>query len=590
MKIKERFQTIIQKIKSSTIPKTKQRTLLVLATSFVSILGIGIYFSALVRSLEKKKVSNNTLYATQTSPGLLSASSESESFCFAHISDAHVGERDLATKLVGAIDYFNDTVKPAFIIDTGDTVSDNNTPINFTNYTNIVKTSQSWQSGRFYAVPGNHDYIGGLINFNSFFSGKQVFDYQEYRFIGIDTMVVNAAYLSWIDQQLAQAASTGKKIILFGHYPVEYQHALYNLSPANREAIKSRMINYGVLAYLSGHLHFPELAVNPSPTVLDINAPSLGFTNSYQLICLKDGKISNYPLAIGAPVSQSAGGEITTVTLNQGIDSYLYAYAPQTNYCQTADLKVGEKQKKAALFKFDLSSIPAGTVVKSASLQVYVKGWSGNNITINAYKILNNWVCPGVNWGNFIKSGDRDPNAFARVTTQGILKWYELKLTSLAQEWINNPASNKGVLLGGSDPLNSNSVIISSFEASANKPKLIISYQEAGDFVPTPTLVVSATPAFTSTPTSTARPTSTPTLQPTPTQASIPTPTPISSTLSKCETPVSQGGKGGKCCGGNYGSCKLPRLASPWKTTNGVTERTDSLGCGFDKWCCSGCY
>lgn len=443
-------------------------------------------------------------YFSTTGQASTVASVTSSNFCFAHISDAHVGERDFATKLGEAIDYFNDTVKPVFIIDTGDTVADNNTPINFTNYTNIIKISQSWQNGRFYAVPGNHDYIGDLTKFTSFFAGKQIFGYQEYRFIGIDTMKVS---LPWLDQQLVQAASAGKKIILFGHYPVEYEHALYNLSPANREAIKSRMVNYGVLAYLSGHLHFPELAVNPSATVLDINAPSLGFTNSYQYICLKNGKIINYLLGVRAPVPQFSEDETTTVTLNQGIDSYLYAYA-QDNYCQNPDLKVGEKQKKVALFKFDLSSIPIATIVKNASLQIYVKGWSGNNLTINAYKILKNWVCPGVNWGNFIGPNDRDPTVFARVTTQGILKWYEFKITSLIQEWINNPASNKGVLLTGSDSLNINSVIISSFEASANKPKLVISYQETGDFVPTPTTVVSATP----TPTRAATPTPTPTV------------------------------------------------------------------------------
>ncbi|MBM4430623.1 MAG: DNRLRE domain-containing protein, partial [Chloroflexi bacterium] len=79
-------------------------------------------------------------------------------------------------------------------------------------------------------------------------------------------------------------------------------------------------------------------------------------------------------------------------------DTYIYQYAPTTNYCTADPLKVGYKQQYATLVRFDVSSIPTNATITEATLQLYATGWDGSNMTIEAYRILRNTTYCQATW------------------------------------------------------------------------------------------------------------------------------------------------------------------------------------------------
>jgi len=143
-----------------------------------------------------------------------------------------------------------------------------------------------------------------------------------------------------------------------------------------------------------------------------------------------------------SPTATVPPGGPATLTLQQGgdgyagcVDTYIYQYAPGSNYCGQDALKVGYKQQYAALLRFDLGSVPGDAVIDAATLQVYANGWGGANATLGAYGLLRtfgacqatwNQASAGVVWGLPGANDtalDRHAMAESSVTTSGIGRW-----------------------------------------------------------------------------------------------------------------------------------------------------------------------
>ena len=251
----------------------------------------------------------------------------------------------------------------------------------------------------------------------------------------------------------------------------------------------------------------------------------------------------------------STTGEIT-VTLQQGNNGYsgsgdtqIQQYPSDGNYCTVDMWKLGYKQQYEAVLRFDVSSVPASSVVTRAVLQVYALGWSGADITMGAYCISrtvtvceaswsqaqtgNAWSQPGAN----NTSTDRRPGAEATVTTRGVGTWYSMDLTAVVQDWVTGGLANNGILLRPAFTFESFYLASTQHAAVDLRPKLVITYRGGTAPVLTPTATASSTtPAQTptGTPTRTATPQSSPT--PTPT-ATTPAGTPTS-TATASPTPI----------------------------------------------------
>jgi len=203
--------------------------------------------------------------------------------------------------------------------------------------------------------------------------------------------------------------------------------------------------------------------------------------------------------ATPAPSATPAGTE-TTITLQQGSnrysgseDTYIYQYAPNSNYYREDRLQVGYKQQYAALLRFDLKLIPANAIVTRATLRLYAIGWSGSNITVGTYYITrtvnlrqttwdqaqngNNWSKPGCN----DTTADRLASAESTVTTSSIGRWYDFDLTAVVQGWVNGSLANNGVLLRATYSSSSFRFASAQNRTIGWRPKLVITYHTHGN-------------------------------------------------------------------------------------------------------------
>jgi len=168
-----------------------------------------------------------------------------------------------------------------------------------------------------------------------------------------------------------------------------------------------------------------------------------------------------------------------TATTNYGNNLYL-----TTNGQSTAP--------ERSLLEFDLSTIPATTVIDSAVFNLYVSFWGGKNESVKAYKVTSAWLegdgdATGVTWDYRDKNGpvlwniaggDYD-TATAGTFNIKATGWYSMNLTALVQEWIAGSTPNYGIILA--PPLsavsNENYYLSSEITLFASlRPRLTITY------------------------------------------------------------------------------------------------------------------
>jgi len=237
-----------------------------------------------------------------------------------------------------------------------------------------------------------------------------------------------------------------------------------------------------------------------------------------------------------------------TATLTPNHDSYVLQNNPDANGGDNQNLIVQSRnggRNRRVFIRFDLSIIPVGASVNTATLRLYMHSAPAAARTYRVHRVLNNWIERGtgqITWNNQPSvAGDGDPAQETSSATTGTADgvWVEWDVTVDVQAFVSGVAVNYGWRIADGNESQSwtryrGQFYSSEYSNGAVRPQLYIDYDAGG---PTVTPVPTETPTLT--PTLTPVPTETPTLTPTPTatNTATPTPTPIGATPTPTFTP-----------------------------------------------------
>lgn len=134
-------------------------------------------------------------------------------------------------------------------------------------------------------------------------------------------------------------------------------------------------------------------------------------------------------------------------------DTFISARAQRQNNGDKRVLRV--TPKKEALLRFDLSSIPASAVIKSAKLTLFINGQDEDEDDcephdrrtppITIHRVTRAWSEQSVTYDSFDQRFDSRVAASLRVSSQSAFKTVDVK--SLVETWVSGHKPNHGLLL-----------------------------------------------------------------------------------------------------------------------------------------------
>jgi hypothetical protein len=232
-------------------------------------------------------------------------------------------------------------------------------------------------------------------------------------------------------------------------------------------------------------------------------------------------------------------------------DTYLDSVSYDSVFHQAGIMKIKIPDERRPMLKFDTSVIPQGATIVSAKLTLSTNWYvsvPGRGTYVGVYGLNRNWVPSEATWNRAAETTtwhtpgaqhvtDRDQVPIDTTIVDAVNSAFSWDITALVSEWVQNPASNYGLILIA-DLLSVEyrfcSMEWGNPEDLSTKPLLEISYVPS---LATPT----STPVPTDTPTNTPTDTATLTATPSPVGTEVSTPTPTgSATATATATPTAQ--------------------------------------------------
>ncbi len=238
------------------------------------------------------------------------------------------------------------------------------------------------------------------------------------------------------------------------------------------------------------------------------------------------------------PTAVVSAMQPVTISLQDGVDgyagtsdTYLDRYLPNHNEGGSGALKL-KRETNHVLVRFDLPSLPAGTSLLTATLELYAYGAeSGPAVDVEVYPVLAAWGELEATWNDraaaeaWSMPGCADagtdraavPTTVARLDGTG--RWYGFDVTTAVQDWAAG-ADNYGVLLAVAPASATNTYYFRSADYwdAPQRPRLTIVYT-TGDTTPTAT---ATGPQASPTSSTTAHATMTPSFTPDPRRTPVP--------------------------------------------------------------------
>ena len=158
------------------------------------------------------------------------------------------------------------------------------------------------------------------------------------------------------------------------------------------------------------------------------------------------------------------------------------------NFGGDAEMNIGKTsggKEFRSIIKFDLSPISSKEIINNAKLQIHVSTSSTiQNRTINLYKLTSNWNETASNWTSKTElnlwensGGDYEiiPETSIEISNKSETD-YNLTITSLVQNWIEQESENYGLILIGQGFVDGEIIEIVSSDSSIeiHHPKILL--------------------------------------------------------------------------------------------------------------------
>lgn len=199
---------------------------------------------------------------------------------------------------------------------------------------------------------------------------------------------------------------------------------------------------------------------------------------------------------------------IKDATLYSNADGFLANGSGEFNFIGRTGSRGGGMPRRG-LMEFDLSTIPAGSTITSATLTMHVNWFRGGALNISLYPVLASWMEGMANagggefggGGGGSASGDGDVTwihrwiggplwnapggdfaATAAATTPvsgaGFYQWSSAGMIANLQSWLDNPAQNFGWMMKAPETAVGNAKRFDARESSVAefRPKMVVTY------------------------------------------------------------------------------------------------------------------
>ncbi|MBA7511636.1 hypothetical protein ES705_03632 [subsurface metagenome] len=235
-------------------------------------------------------------------------------------------------------------------------------------------------------------------------------------------------------------------------------------------------------------LSFTNFSAGSVADNLELEVDNAGTTIAYDDKTIK----------IEAAITKSfQDGVYPTVSYNDTRDTYLDSLNTTTNYGAGTNLNFdGENPEAPVLIKWDISDIPSGSIVSSATITFVCAGDASDEYEL--YEMKLNWLegnsttGSGADWEtydgstNWQTAGAQGANDRGSTILGTILlpntpgQPYNINLNSdgiaLVQAWINGTKPNYGIIIQDYVPINGGDVYSREYGTLSYRPKLTIEY------------------------------------------------------------------------------------------------------------------
>jgi len=178
------------------------------------------------------------------------------------------------------------------------------------------------------------------------------------------------------------------------------------------------------------------------------------------------------------------------------VDTHIDDAHPDVNFGQEQHLWISAyygywdgSERQRTLIRFDVSGLAPHAAIRSARLKLHNFDEHGRSITYEAHELGERWAEDGVTWRSNAAAQSWTPGgAYASAvvarsvkSAAGVDEWMVWDVTDTVRKWIDQPASNRGLLLMGEPEYltAANRFRSSEYADVSLRPKLVIELASA---------------------------------------------------------------------------------------------------------------